>query len=80
MRGAYRGCKEPMPYFEARRPVAKGSAADPAMPRPATSPTHPVSSQWGRIRVIWDTSSGNIGPSTTPIRDTCESSSVSVHA
>jgi hypothetical protein len=47
-----------------------GSAADPAMPMPATRPTQPVRSQRGRIWVICDTRSGNIGPMTTPIIDT----------
>src|SRR5260221_10474158 len=65
----YKGCRAKIPYFSARRPVIKGSAADPATPIPATSPTEPVNNHLGRTRVMCWTSNGNIGPKTSPTTD-----------
>jgi len=65
----YNGCRDPIPYFEASKPVIKGNAAEPAIPIPLTSPMQAVSSQRGRMCVICCTRSGNIGPSTRPTKE-----------
>lgn len=70
MNVTYRGCNDAIPYLAAKRPVMKGTAADPATPIPATRPTHAVSSHRGRMCVMCETRRGNMGPRTRPIRET----------
>lgn len=67
----YSGCSERIPYFEASNPVKKGIAADPVIPMAVIQPTQPVSSQPGRMRDACPSNIGNMGPRSTPMKDTC---------
>ena len=69
-RKSYSGCRERIPYFEASNPVMNGKAADPDIPMPVIQPTHPVSNQLGRMRDACPTKMGNMGPRSTPMKDT----------
>lgn len=47
----YKGCKLPIPTFDAIAPSKKGKNAVPACPNPAIQPIDAVNIQRGRIRV-----------------------------
>ena len=66
----YRGYKTLMPTFDASAPVTKGKNADPACPKPAIQPMHPVRSQGGRTCRAWFITSGYMGPSNIPTNET----------
>jgi hypothetical protein len=56
-----------MPYFDARIPVINGKAAEPQNAKPVMSAMLPVTSQLGKIRVVWLTRMGNMGPRRNPM-------------
>lgn len=68
--GTHKGCSDPMPNFEASRPVKNGSTADPAWPTPPIHPTPPVKSHFGMISPDCLIRIGYMGPSRRPMNET----------